>query len=121
MAGPFRLYWSVLDLSHPAPPHHRDTTDLDVMLPPMPEKKKPRRRQISHGRRIEAARIVSVGQDRDTGEAIIWLRDADGKLVALCLPPRQFGTLARGLLGLATARGLVVRLSTVSEPRPRLG
>ena len=53
------------------------------------------------------ARIVSVGQDRDTGEAVIRLRDTDGKLVALCLPPRQFGTLARGVLGLAKARGLV--------------
>ena len=39
------------------------------------------------------------------GDAIIRLRDADGKLVALCLPPRQLGTLARGLLGLAKARG----------------
>ena len=37
----------------------------------------------------------------------IRLRDADGKLVALCLPPRQFGTLARGVLGLAKARGLI--------------
>ncbi len=53
------------------------------------------------------ARIVSVGQDRKTGEAIIRLRNDDGKLVALCLPPRQFGTLARGALGLAKARGLV--------------
>ena len=52
------------------------------------------------------ARIVSVGQDRDTGEAIILLRDTDRKLVALCLAPRQFGTLARGVLGLAKARGL---------------
>ena len=77
------------------------------MLPPMPAKKKPRCRQTPHGRRIDAARIVSVGQDRDTGEAVIRLRDADGKLVALCLPPRQFGTLARGVLGLAKARGLI--------------
>ena len=77
------------------------------MLPPMPAKKKTRRRNVPHGRRIDVARVVSVGQDRDTGEAVIGLRDADGKLVALCLPPRQFGTLARGLLGLAKARGLV--------------
>ena len=72
---------------------------------PMPAKKKTRRRQTPHGRRIDAAPIVSVGQDRDTGEAVIRLRDADGKLVALCLPPRQFGTLARGVLGLALSRG----------------
>ncbi len=77
------------------------------MLPPMPAKKKARRRQTLHGRRIDLARIVSLGQDRDTGEAVIRLRDADGRLVALCLPPRQFGTLARGVLGLAKARGLV--------------
>ncbi len=75
------------------------------MLPPMPAKKKTRR-QTPHGRRIDVARIVSAGQDRDTGEAVIRLRDDDGKLVASCLPPRQFGTLARGGLGLAKARGL---------------
>ncbi len=60
-----------------------------------------------HGRRIDVARIVSVGQDRHTGEAVIRLRDADGKLVALCLRSRQFGTLERGVLGLAKARGLI--------------
>ncbi len=46
----------------------------------------------------------SVDLDRDTGEAIIRLRDADGKLVALCLRPRQFGTLAYHGGG-AAARG----------------
>ena len=64
----------------------------------MPARKKTQRR-TPYGRRIDVARIVSVGQDRDTGEAVIRLRDADGKLVAVCLPPQQFGTLARGLLG----------------------
>ena len=39
------------------------------MLPPMPAKKKTRRRHMPHGRRIDVARIVSVGQGRDTGEA----------------------------------------------------
>ena len=77
------------------------------MLPLMAAKKKIRHRQVPHGRRIEVARIVSVGQDRATGEAVIRLRDTDGKLVALCLPSRQFGTLARGVLGLAKARGLI--------------
>ncbi len=66
------------------------------MLPPMPAKKKTRRRQAPCGRRIDVARIVSVGQHR---EAVIRLRDADGKLVALCLRPRQYWTLARGVLG----------------------
>ncbi len=79
---------------------------IRTLLPPMPAKKKSRRRQIPHSRRIDVARIVSVGQDRDTDKAVIRLRDADGKLVPLCLPPRQFGTLARGVLGLAKARGL---------------
>ena len=67
--------WPVLDLSRNLasrnPTHNRDTTDWDVMLPPMPAKKKTRRRQVPHGRRIDVARIVSVGQDRDTGEAVI--------------------------------------------------
>ena len=71
---------------------------------PYLQRRKTRHRPTPHGRRIDGTRIVSVGQD-DTGEAVIRRRDADGKLVALCLPPRQFGTLARGVLGLAKARG----------------
>ena len=73
----------------------------------MPAKKKTRRRQTPHARRIDVARIVFVRRRGPGGEAAIRLRDADGKLVALFLPPRQFGTLARGVLGLAKARGLV--------------
>ena len=49
---------------------------------------------------IDVARVVSVGQDRASGEAILRFRDQDGRLVAVRLKPRQFGTLARGVLGL---------------------
>ena len=86
----------------PGDPRHHTTRRHDrlgTLCPRMPAKKKARRRQMPHSRRIDVARIVSVGQNRDTGEAVIRLRDGDRKLIALCLPPRQFGTLARGVLG----------------------
>ncbi len=67
------------------------------MLPAMPAKKKPRRRQIPHGRRIDVARIVSVGQGREIGTAIYRFRDQDGRLLALRLKPLQFRTLANGV------------------------
>jgi hypothetical protein len=88
---PERCSWARLQESKSdgsPPPITRDTTDSDVILPAMPAKTKTRRRQTPHGRRIDVARIVSVGQDRDTGEAVIRLGDANGKLVALCLPTR---------------------------------
>ena len=56
------------------------------------------------GRLIDVARVVSVGQDRKTGEAILRFRETKGSLVALRLRPRQFRTLANGVLGLAEAR-----------------
>ena len=56
------------------------------------------------GRLVDVARVVSVGQDRRTGEAILRLKDTKGGLVAVRLRPRQFRTLANGVLGLAEAR-----------------
>ncbi len=72
------------------------------MLPLMPAKKRTRRKPS--GQLIDVARAVSVGQDRETQEAILQLRDRDGKLIATRLKPQQFGTLARGVLGLADSR-----------------
>jgi hypothetical protein len=56
------------------------------------------------GRLVDVARVVSVGQDRKTGEAILRFRGTKGKLVAVRLRPGQFRTLANGVLGLAEAR-----------------
>ena len=49
--------------------------------------------------------VISTGQDRKTGHAILRLRADDGRVIALRLRPQQFRTLARGVLGLARARG----------------
>ncbi len=70
----------------------------------MPARKKRTRREPS-GQVIDVARVVSVGPDRDTQEAILRLRDTNGRLIAIRLKPRQLGTLAKGVLGLAKARG----------------
>ena len=51
------------------------------------------------------ARVVSTGQDRETGHAIVRLRSADGRVIALRLGPQPFRTLANGVLGLAKAQG----------------
>ena len=67
------------------------------------QKKRTRRKPA--GRLIDVARVVSVGQDRKTGEAILKFKDTRGSLVAVRLRPRQFQTLANGVLGLAEARG----------------
>ena len=67
-------------------------------------RKKKRTRRKPSGQLIDVARVVSIGQDRETREAILQLRDTDGRLIAMRLKPRQFGTLARGVLGLAEAR-----------------
>ncbi len=56
------------------------------------------------GRLVDVARVVSIGQDRKTGEAILRFKDTKGSLVAVRLRPRQFQTLANGVLGLAQAR-----------------
>jgi len=60
---------------------------------------------LDFGRLIDVARVLSIGQDRKTGEAIIRFKDTKGSLVAVRLRPGQFRTLANGVLGLAEARG----------------
>ena len=62
------------------------------------------------GETIDVARVVSVGRDRKTGEAVIRLRDESGRWVALRLRERQLRTLGRGVLGLV---GLV---ESIDEP-----
>ena len=56
------------------------------------------------GETIDVARVISTGQDRKTGHAVLRLRTEDGRMVALRLRPQQFRTLAKGVLGLAAAR-----------------
>jgi hypothetical protein len=69
----------------------------------MPTKKsQPRSKTV--GRLIDVARVVSVDQDRKTGEAILRFKDTKGSLVAVRLRPGQFRTPANGVLGLAEAR-----------------
>ena len=53
------------------------------------------------GTLIDVARVVSVGRDRSTGEAVLRFRDTKGRLVAVRLRRQQFRTLANGVLGLA--------------------
>ena len=55
------------------------------------------------GRTIHVDRIISVGRDRETGGAVIRLKDADGRMIALRLWQRQARTLARGTSGLVEA------------------
>ncbi len=57
---------------------------------------KPRR---PTGRTYEIDRIISVGRDRETGGAVIRLKDEDGRMIALRLWQRQARTLAKGLAG----------------------
>ena len=42
------------------------------------------------GETIDVARVISTGQDRETGHAILRFRAEDGRLVALRLRPQQF-------------------------------
>jgi hypothetical protein len=69
----------------------------------MRTRKKLARRKLT-GRLIDVARVISVGQDPATQEAILRFRDTKGSLVAVRLRPGQFRTLANGVLGLAQAR-----------------
>ncbi len=85
--------------AHPLQPHYA----------PMPTQKKRTHRKPT-GRLVDVARVVSVGQDRRTGEAILKFKDTKGKLVAVRLRPGQFKTLAHGVLGPAEARGCVATL-----------
>jgi hypothetical protein len=47
--------------------------------------------------------VPSVGRDRTTGKVVLRFRDERGRIVAVRLRPRQFRTLANGVLGLAGA------------------
>ena len=49
------------------------------------------------------ARVISVGRDRTTGQAVLRFRDEQDRLVAVRLKPQQLQTLAHGVLGLAEA------------------
>jgi hypothetical protein len=51
---------------------------------------------------IDVARVVSVGRNRE-GQAVLRFRDTKGRLVAVKPRPRQFRTLANGVLGRAEA------------------
>ena len=55
------------------------------------------------GATIDVAGVISTGQDRKTGHAILRFRAEDGRVLALRLRPQQFQTLAKGVLGLAQA------------------
>ncbi len=55
------------------------------------------------GRTIDVDRIISVGRDRETGGAVIRLKDEDGRTLALRLRKRQARTLANGLAGFVEA------------------
>ncbi len=50
---------------------------------------------------IDIARVVSVGRDHSTGQAVPRFRDENGRLVAVRPRPRQLRRLANGVLGLA--------------------
>jgi hypothetical protein len=67
---------------------------------------------------IDVARVISVGRDRSTGAVHLRFRDERGRIVAVRLRPRQFRTLANGVLGLAEA---MKELSTklLSTPAPQ--
>ena len=63
-------------------------------------KKSPARRA---GVLIDVPRFISASQDRVTGQAVLRFCYERGRIVALRLRPRQFRTLANGVLGLAEA------------------
>ena len=52
---------------------------------------------------IDVARVISVGRDRTTGQAVLRFRDEQDRIVALRLKPQQLRNLALGVLGLAEA------------------
>ena len=54
--------------------------------------------------RIEIRRVISVGQDRKTGEAVIRAEGPAGRSMTLRVHPSQLRALATGVMGLAEAR-----------------
>ncbi len=53
---------------------------------------------------IDVQRVISLGRDRTTGHINLRFRDRQSRIVAVRMRPRQFATLANGVLGLAAAR-----------------
>ncbi len=91
----------------------------------MTARKKKRTRRKPSGQLIDVARVIAVGQDRDTQEALLQLRDTEGKLIAIRLKPQQFGTASNGSTGAREGagprRGRVTRHSTRRETTPPAG
>ncbi len=52
---------------------------------------------------IDVQRVISVGRDRTAGHINLRFRDRQSRIVAVRMRPRQFSTLANGVLGLAEA------------------
>jgi hypothetical protein len=63
-------------------------------------KTKPQRKP---GLLIDVARVISVGRDRSTGQAVLRFRDEGGRLVALRMRRRQFQTFSNRADDLAEA------------------
>ena len=55
------------------------------------------------GLTIDETRVISVGRDRSGDQVVLRFKDDRDRIVALRLRPRQFRTLANGVLGLAEA------------------
>ena len=55
------------------------------------------------GRTYNVDRIISIGRNRETGGAVIRLKDEDGRTIALRLWKRLLRTQARGTNGLVEA------------------
>jgi len=53
---------------------------------------------------IKVRRVISVGQDRKTGEAIIRGEGPLGRDITIRIHPTQLQTLAVGVIGLAKSR-----------------
>ena len=53
------------------------------------------------GLTIDVTRVISVGRDAE-GQVLLRFRDDRDRIVAVRLRPRQFRTLANGVLGLGS-------------------
>ena len=51
---------------------------------------------------IDVTRVISVGRNRSGGQVLLRFRDERDRIVAVRLRPRQFRTLANGVLGLGS-------------------
>ena len=58
-----------------------------------------------HASIIDVARVLSVARDRASGKVHLRFRDEQRRIVAVRMRPRQFRTLANGVLGLVEALG----------------